>query len=262
MQNDLRQASQKAVSKILTEQIEAGKAEYKRNPWKLFLSAFTAGMEVGFSVLVMAAIYTYFNDGLSKGGMNLALAFAYPLGFLFVVIGRSELFTEHTNIAMHPVLAGEASVLDLLKLWSIILVGNLLGGYLIGSFIALEGAALGIATEETLTHLAMKMINYPWGTILGSSILAGWMMGLLSWLVTASQETVSRMLIVILVTAVIGLCGLHHSIVGSVEVFCGLISCEEVKLVDYFYFQGWTTLGNIIGGAFFVGVFKFSHSSR
>ena len=95
--------------------------------------------------------------------------------------------------------------------------------------------------------------------ILLSGILAGWLMGLLSWLVTSAQETISRILIIALITSVIGIGGLHHSIVGSIEVFAAVLTSDAVNLKDYAHVQIWSTLGNIMGGVVFVAFVKFSH---
>ena len=103
------------------------------------------------------------------------------------------------------------------------------------------------------------MTDYSWQTIFLGGILAGWLMGLLGWLVTSSQETISRILVVMLVTTTIGLGNLHHCIVGSIEVFAGMIASDEITITDYLRFQSAATVGNIAGGVVFVALLKFSH---
>jgi formate/nitrite transporter FocA (FNT family) len=117
-------------------------------------------------------------------------------------------------------------------------------------------------SEETFAYLAHKMVDYDWQIILGSSVGAGWLMGLVSWMVASAQETISRIFIVILITFLIGIGGLHHCIVGSIEVFAGLINSESITIGDYLHFQIWTTLGNLIGGVVFVAIVKYGHTSR
>ena len=93
--------------------------------------------------------------------------------------------------------------------------------------------------------------------ILVSAILAGWLMGLLSWVVTSSKDTISRIFIIYIITAVLSFAGLHHSIVGNVEVFAGLIIPSELTIIDYVSFQAIALLGNAIGGAVFVALLKY-----
>lgn len=251
----------KEGEQILKEQIRTALTEYRRHNKSLFISAFSAGLEVGFSLLLMGTLYTMFSDELTESSMELALAFAYPIGFIFVILGRSELFTEHTTLAVLPVLNRTVSVRTLAELWLIIFVGNLMGGYLFSFILVKIGPSMGMVSADALLHIAEKMIRYNWWLTLSSGVFAGWLMGLLSWLITSSRDTISRILVVILVTTVIGLGGLHHSIVGSIEVFAGLISSESIKIGDYVHFQLWATIGNIIGGTVFVAVTKYGQLS-
>lgn len=249
----------KQIDEILHEQIDAAMHEHNRSGQDLFLSAISAGLEIGFSVFLMASIYTLFNGVVHPSVLHLLLAIAYPLGFIFVIIGKSELFTEHTTLAVIPVLNKNTSVKSLLALWGIVYFGNLLGGYFFGYILSILPAELETIEYSAFYNIAEKLIKHPWHIIVYSGILAGWLMGLLSWLVTSSQETISRILIIVLVTTVIGIGGLHHSIVGSIEIFTACITSELVNWGDYFYVQIWATLGNIIGGVVFVAFMKFSH---
>lgn len=249
----------KEVSEILGEQIEAGLKEFDRSNVGLFMSSFAGGLEIGFSVLLMGTIYTLFGSQMAPETLKMALALCYPLGFIFVIIGRSELFTEHTALAVIPLLNGSVNLKQLFGLWGLVYFGNLIGGFLFSVILINVGPDVGFIKQEAFYHLAHELVSYDWSTILMSSLFAGWMMGLLGWLVTSSQETISRIFVVILVTAVIGLAGLHHCIVGSIEVFSGMLSSSEISLADYFKFQIWATLGNALGGVIFVAVLKYSH---
>jgi formate/nitrite transporter FocA (FNT family) len=120
-------------------------------------------------------------------------------------------------------------------------------------------AELNFLDQNTFEILAQNLIKYSWYIIAISGILAGWLMGLLSWLITSSQETISRIVIIILITSVIGIGGLHHAIVGSIEIFTAFLTSESVTLSNYLYVQAWATIGNLIGGVVFVALIKFSH---
>jgi formate/nitrite transporter FocA (FNT family) len=95
--------------------------------------------------------------------------------------------------------------------------------------------------------------------VLLSAIAAGWLMGLLAWLVVASRETTSQVLIIIIVMFVIGIAGLHHSIAGAVEVLMAVFAKVGPTLSDYGKVVGWSVIGNAIGGAVFVALLKFGH---
>ncbi|MDZ4666915.1 MAG: formate/nitrite transporter family protein, partial [bacterium] len=89
----------KEAYEIMREQIQAGLKEHKRSDLGLFLSSLSAGLEVGFSILIIGIIYTLFKNESSGGQLAVMMALVYPIGYIFVIIGRSELFTEHTTLA-------------------------------------------------------------------------------------------------------------------------------------------------------------------
>jgi formate/nitrite transporter FocA (FNT family) len=254
-----RQDQPKEGDQILNEQIQMALTEYRRHNKALFFSSISGGLEIGFSLLLMGLLYTMFHGEMTEPRLEFTLALAYPIGFIFVILGRSQLFTEHTTLAVLPVLNRSVRIINLLELWAVIFVGNLLGGYVFSFLTAKMAPAMGIISIEAFEHLAEKMLKYNWWITLGSAIFAGWLMGLLSWLNSSSRETISRIFVIILVTATIGLAGLHHSIVGSIEVFTGFLVSSKVTFSDYLYFQLWATLGNIIGGTVFVAIVKYSH---
>ncbi len=247
----------KEPEQIIEEQIDESLTEYRRSKRSLFLSSVIAGLDLGFSLLVMGVLYTMFSQQTSEQIMQLIMAAAYPLGFIFVVLGRSTLFTEHTTLAVLPVLSGREILRNMGIVWGIIYAGNLIGGLLIAAMLTWIGPQLHIISVQSFEEIALHLIEADGILIMGSGILAGWLMGLLSWLVTSSQETISRILIVVLITASIGLGSLHHCIVGSTELFAGWMVSEKIGLQEYLITQGWATLGNIVGGAFFVSILKF-----
>ena len=255
--NQERTDQPKGVNDILDEQMSTSLHEYKRSNIRLLVSALSAGLEIGFSVFLMGILFTLFKDQVSDQVSHVLVSLAYPLGFIFVIIGRSELFTEHTTLAILPVLNKTASIKRLFILWGIILAGNLIGGYIIGAILVYFAPAIGIISNEAFSHLAHKLIDVPLGVIFISAIIAGWLMGLLSWLLASSKETISRVFMIVLVTATIGLGGLHHSIVGSIEMFVGLLIDPTITLTDYLSVEGISILGNAIGGVFFVGILKY-----
>ena len=192
---------------------------------------------------------------------ELFVANMYAVGFIIVVLGRSELFTEQTTLAVLTVLNREASVAALARVWSVVYVANLIGAAIFAAFAFLIGPALGVVDRGVFGDIAFAATDHPAWVIFLSGVMAGWLMGLLSWLVAASRDTISQIVIVWLIATVIGFAHLNHIVVGSVEVLAGVFSGERVTFADYGHFLLWTTLGNVVGGPFFVAVIKYGHAS-
>ncbi|WP_410005262.1 formate/nitrite transporter family protein [Aequorivita nionensis] len=247
----------KSHGEILKQQIVEGQETYDKNPISILLSSLTAGLEIGFSYLLICSLYFFLNGKVTEDTIFSAMAFVYPVGFIMVILGQSILFTEQTSLLTLPVLNKKRSISSLLKLWGLVILGNLIGGYLIAFLLVWFGPHLNIFDLQTIEKIALHVTQYNNIVILVSSILAGWLMGLLSWLVAASKDTLSRIVIIFMITAVLGFTGLHHSIVGNVEVFAGLISSPAISLLDYIYFIALSLFGNALGGFVFVALLKY-----
>jgi formate/nitrite transporter FocA (FNT family) len=258
---DRREARKPAI-RILEHEISEGLAEIERSDSGLLMSGFSAGMDLGFSILMMAVLLTLAKDSLPRPVTELLVAGAYTLGYILIVIGRSELFTEHTTLAVLPVLNGRATLGGLLRLWGLVYFSNLAGGALFSFIIVNVGPALGIIDPAVFGEIARGLVNHSAWVILFSGVLAGWLMGLLSWLVAASRETVSQIIVIVLVTGTIGLAHLHHAIAGTIEVLTGLMSGQGITVADYLHFLLWATVGNSLGGVFFVAVVKYGQAMR
>lgn len=255
----VEQKPQKSQRVILQHTEEAALTQLERNSRGLILSGISAGLDIGFSVLLMAVAVTVFGQIFPEPVLRFIVANMYPIGFIFVVLGRSELFTEHTTLAVLPVLQGLASVKKLLRLWAIVYITNIIGGLIFALILAYFAETLHFLHKEAFAHIANTFVNNTWQTTLLSAGLAGWLMGLLAWLVAAARETISQIVIIWIVTAAIGFASLPHCIVGNIEVASALFS-GQVSFSQYIQFLWPVTLGNAIGGVFFVGVLKYSHT--
>ncbi len=260
---DIDQAEpRKPARRILEQEISEGLGEIRRSPTGLFISGLSAGLDVGFSLFLMAVMYTYVHGQLSEPVVQILVANMYAVGFIFVIVGRSELFTEHTALATLPVLNGNATLGDLARLWGLVYAANLLGATIFAVLATVIGPSLGVIDPLAFGWIAHHVVDHPWWVILLSAVLAGWMMGLLSWLVAAGRDTISQIFLVWLVTTAIGFGKLHHSIVGTVEVLAGLFAGQDITIADFGHFLLWTTIGNSIGGVVFVALIKYGHVVR
>jgi formate-nitrite transporter family protein len=253
---------QKPYRQILINELSTGLAEFRRPPIGLLLSSLSGGLDVSFSLLMMAVMRTLVQDTFSEAATHLCVANMYAVGFIFVVIGRSELFTEHTSRAMFPVISGHASWSALARLWTLVYVGNLLGVAAFAALVATCGPRLGIIDPKVFAAIAKPLVEHPWWLIIVGAALAGWLMGLLSWLVSACRDTIAQIVIVWMVASCIGLARLPHAIVGAGEVLATVFSGQGISLPEFGNFLALTTIGNGLGGGIFVAALKYGHSSR
>lgn len=261
--NELRKSkskssdSAKTHGEILRDQIIDALETYDKSYQSLFTSSLTAGLEIGFSYLMLCTLYFFLMGKVEESSIIRIVSLVYPLGFILVVLGQSILFTEQTALLTLPVLNKKRSAGSMLKLWGVVIAGNLAGGYLMSGILLWLGPHLGIFNRQVVVDIANHVLHADLPVVFVSAIVAGWLMGLLSWLLASSRDTISRIVMIYLITAVMAFTGLHHSIIGSVEVFSGMLSSPDISVTDYLSFQSTTLMGNAFGGAIFVALLKY-----
>jgi len=244
-----------AIASVITVFIDA-KETFGRSLGSLFTSAFTAGLEIGISFFVILSAFTLIGDFMPNKYAMVLASLLYPIGFIIVVIGQSLLFTEQTSLLSLPVLNKIEPLHKLLRLWGIVIAGNVVGGCLFAALMIGLGLNMGLFTVANIDAYAEHVLGFKWWVIFGSAVLAGWMMGIAAWLVTSARDTLSRIVLVTLITGSIGFLGLHHSIVGNIEVFAALMYGSYVTLTNYMLFLFVVLAGNTVGGVVFVAVLK------
>jgi formate/nitrite transporter FocA (FNT family) len=259
MTDDEPQGASLSYQNILERELENALREINRPSKGVFLSGVAAGLNVSFGALFMGMALTFSPSFPSPLVKQLTLALLSSVGFLFVVLGQTELFTAHTTMAVLPVLDGRTSVREVGRLWGNVYVSNLLGCAAFAVFVAVFGPAFGIVTPAAAESLATALVDHPWWVILLSGVVAGWLMGLMTWLVAATRDTVSRVLIIVIVAAAIGFAPFHHALLGTTEVLTGLLLGRTVSVGDYAHFLLWTTLGNALGGSVLVALVNYGH---
>jgi formate/nitrite transporter FocA (FNT family) len=223
---------------------DQGEEELERSAGGLAWSGIAAGLSIGFSFLVQATLQARLPD---TGWRPLVSGFGYSMGFLIVILGRQQLFTETTLTAVIPVLTRRTlrTLLLALRVWTIVLAANLAATWAFAFMSTLPGL-FAPATLQTMGELSAHTMDQPfWHTALtGGS--AGWLIGLMVWLLPSADA--SRALIIILLTYVIAICQFPHVVAGSVEAAFGVFT-GHATLGDYaFRFLLPTLLGNAVGG--------------
>lgn len=221
-----------------------GEDELRRPAQALAWSGLAAGLSMGFSFIAEGLL----TAGLpSKPWARLITKLGYSVGFLIVVLGRQQLFTENTLTVILPLLAhmNRDVLKKVLKLWAIVLGSNVAGTYLFALCVA-RIHFLEPPVSEALLGIAKAHLGSRFGTVFVGAIFAGWLIALMVWLLPAAES--ARVSIIVLITYMIGLGSFGHVIAGSTTVLY-LVALKAVSWGTYL--KGFllpTLLGNIVGG--------------
>jgi len=162
----------KTHGEILKEQIIEGCETYDRSKSSILLSSFTAGLEIGFSFLMLCSLFSFLEGKVAEETIFKLIAFVYPIGFILVVLGKSILFTEQTSLLALPVLNNRRSVWSLFQIWGVVILGNLAGGMLIALTVSWLGSGLNLFEAEVIAKIGEHFVDYDILTIFLSAIIA------------------------------------------------------------------------------------------
>jgi formate/nitrite transporter FocA (FNT family) len=160
--------------------------EMRRPAAALFWSATAAGLTIGFSFLAGA----YLTALAAAAYSGAATAVGYPLGFVFVVLARGQLFTENTLEPIIPLLHSPTlkTLRQLLSLWVVVLIGNLVGACMFAAIVALT-PMLGETLRPTLIAVARTGTDGGFWLVALRAIYAGWLIALMAWLIASTRAT-------------------------------------------------------------------------
>lgn len=221
-----------------------GQEELER-PWaSLVWSGLAAGMLISFSVLGEALLRTHLPDA---GWRPLVENIGYSFGFLLVILGRMQLFTENTITTVLPLCTGRfaATYRRVLMLWFTVLTANIAGAFVAAVFIAHSGA-IGAGVLQAVEDLALHMAGYSaWESFL-RGIPAGILIAAIVWMLPSAGG--SAFWIILLFTYLIALGEFTHVIAGSVEVLYLLVTGQTGLAQAITGFLVPVFSGNVIGG--------------
>jgi formate-nitrite transporter family protein len=221
-----------------------GEEELNRTTSALAWSGLAAGLSMGFSLVAEGLLAAYLPHAFWT---PLVSKLGYSVGFLIVVLGRQQLFTETTLTAVLPLLSrrNAKTAVAMLRLWGTVLLANLVGTYLFALCVA-KIPIFSPHVQQALSEVSQGGTEGSFGVIFMRAIFAGWLIALMVWLLPAAES--ARVSIIIIITYLIGLGGFNHVIAGSVKtLFLVVTGAQSVAaFIDKFFLP--TLLGNIVGG--------------
>lgn len=236
------------AGEIHEEVVANGRSELDRSTGGLAFSGLAAGLLMGLTGLGVAGTRAILPGPAAE---FVALLF-YPLGFIAVIIGRAQLFTENTLYPVVLVLTDRSHLLTMLRLWGVVFAANVLGSLAFAALVAKTGALEPVAVNE-LVHLGVDATDRPLLDVFTSGIIGGWLVALAAWLVSGARRTSGQVAVVWLMTFLVGLLHLAHCIASSGYILVAVLS-GSVSGGGYAMWLAAATGGNIVGGVVIVSL--------
>jgi formate/nitrite transporter FocA (FNT family) len=222
---------------------QKGEHELARAPSTLAWDGLTAGLSMGFSLVAEGLLRAH----LPAAAWRPAVAkLGYTVGFLIIVLGRQQLFTENTLTVVLPLLQrfNAQTLARVLRLWAAVLAANLIGA-LAFAWVVGHTELFPLEVRQAFSEIGREGLAGGWGRTMLRGVFAGWLIATMVWMLPAAEA--ARFWVVIVMTYLVAFGGFAHIVAGSVEVFYVVLTGGAPWAV-YFGWMWPTLAGNIIGG--------------
>ena len=235
-----------------------GQRELNRPLLSLFWSGVGAGISIGFSFLAEAIIAANLPDA---GWAPLVENLGYSVGFLIVILGHQQLFTENTLTAVLPAMANPSRkwLIGIVNLWCVVLVANVIGCFIFAVGVAYAPVTNG-ATDAALAAIVSHLMEFTASEMFFRGIVAGWIIAALVWMLPSCEG--SEAFVIILMTYLIALGDFTHIIAGSAEVIYGMLVMDVTLTSAVFQFFIPTLAGNVVGGTVLFALLAYAQVRR
>jgi len=212
-------------------------------------TGFIAGVTIVFGIVALGVVEALIEPEFGPGLAQLLGALAFGIGLVFLVVGRSELFSENFFDPVAAAIDEKGSKVwgRLLRLWGLILVLNLVGGAVLVAILSIEGA-LPQGAPESLGTIAEEIAAKTPAATFARALLAGALLTLLSYLLHAVSSVVGRILVAYMAGFLVALGPFDHVVVSGLHVLFGIFLGHGVTWADLGENAAIATAGNLIGG--------------
>jgi formate-nitrite transporter family protein len=221
-----------------------GDEEMERPATSLWWSGVAAGLSISFSLLAQAILQSHLPDTPWR---PLLTGFGYCVGFLMVVLGRQQLFTESTITVVLPVLKDIhiANIWRMLRLWVIVLVANLAGTLFAAVFCRFT-PVLSPELMDSMLAISRDLKTLGWWQMSFRGVASGFLIAAMVWMIPSAES--AKFAVITAMTYLIAIGGFTHIVAGSMEANLLVLSgdWEWWRMLWQFFVPA--LIGNIIGG--------------
>ena len=251
-QGTTEQSLRRTAREIFQHVEDNAHEELRRSSRALAFSGLAGGVSMGLTGLGVASALAALPNAPNR---EFVAYLVYPIGFIAVIIGRAQLFTENTLYPVALLLSERRHFIDTLRLWSVVFTFNVLGAIAFAA-LAILTDALPAGIHDQLVQLGIAGSQGGPAHIFWSGVIGGWIIALVAWMVTASHWTIGQIAVIWLLTFVVGIGHFAHCIASSGEIMSAVFA-RQVPFLGYLQWLALATAGNIVGGVLIVTLLNF-----
>jgi formate-nitrite transporter family protein len=221
-----------------------GDEEMGRPATSLWWSGVAAGLSISFSLLAQAILQRHLPDAPWR---PLVSSFGYCVGFLMVVLGRQQLFTESTITVVLPALKNFSleNLWRMARLWLIVLVANFAGTLFAAAFCRYT-PVLPPELKESMLEISRTLLPVGWWDMAFRGVTSGFLIAAMVWMIPAAES--AKFWVITLITWLIAVGGFTHIVAGSMEANLLVLSGDWAWWQMLWQFFVPVLIGNVVGG--------------
>ena len=249
---------------------EVGRKKTRLSMDRMFILSILAGVYIGFGAQLATTVSMDMIPLYGVGLTNLVSGAVFSVGLMLVVLGGAELFTGN-NLIWLSYLCGRANISSVLRSWIVVYVGNFVGSLALVLIVYLGGLySLGSNTLGLRAlSIANSKVNLGFVELVARGVVCNWLVCLAVWTATSTEDTTGKIFACFFPIMAFVASGFEHSVANMFFVPMGimlkgvpsLVALTNLSLTNLtwggFIIKNLVpvTLGNIIGGGFFVATF-------
>ena len=218
--------------------VEEGEDRLRRPLLPLLSVGLLGGIDIGTGLLAYLVVEHRTGNPLLAGP-------AFSLGFVALLLARSELFTENFLVPVTALVARRGTVGQLARLWGTTLVTNLAAGWVVTWLIVTALPDLATTALDSAQHYADLGFDLQSFTL---AVLAGAVITLMTRMQHATESMGVKIVPAVLFGALLAGAQLFHCVLDSMLMFCALHVGAPFGYLHWLGLLGWSALGNVVGG--------------
>lgn len=209
-------------------------------------TALAAGFDIAAGVILLGVLSSALAAHFGTDAASVAGALGFGVGFIYLIVGRGELFTENFLVPVAAVVAARDTVWSLLRLWGATLALNLVGGWGFTWLVVRAFPDLLDTARAAGTHYAQLGVSV---RSLALAVLAGVVITLMTRMQHATESLGVQLVPAVLFGALLAAGGLFHSVLDSLLMFAALhAGSVPFGYADWAGALAWSVFGNLLGG--------------
>ena len=238
---------------------EEGERRLTRSKLELTTTSLVAGFDVVFGVIALAAATAAMAPHFGPSAAHFFGSLAFGIAFIFIVVGRSELFTENFLVPVTALRRGRLSKIKLAQLWTISPVMNIVGGTALILIVSSEGV-LPEGAAPALVDVADTIGELSHWSAFLSAVAGGALITVMTWMVEGVGTVGGRIVVAWIAGVLLALGGFNHVIVVTLELIFGMRFGADVGFDDIGLNFVIAAAGNLVGGMLFVTMTRTSQA--